>query len=87
MQALWAKGQGALAATTKVDPSIYTPVMKKANDLIAGGTLWIPAYDLSTPPPNAEVGLNMFAQFMNDPSQFMTYLEEAQAQSIEAFKQ
>jgi multiple sugar transport system substrate-binding protein/raffinose/stachyose/melibiose transport system substrate-binding protein len=85
MQAQWAVGQGALAASAKVDPSIYNVVMKKANDLIGSGTMWIPAYDLSTPPPNAEVGLNMFAQFMNDPSQFMSYLDEAQTLSEQAF--
>jgi multiple sugar transport system substrate-binding protein/raffinose/stachyose/melibiose transport system substrate-binding protein len=86
MQALWAKGQGALAASVKVDPSIYNVVMKKANDLIAGGIGWVPAYDLSTTPPNAEIGLNMFALFMNDPSQYATYLADAQTQSAEVFK-
>lgn len=85
MQALWAKGQGALAASADVDTSIYNVVMKKANDLIAGGTKWAAGYDLSTTPPNAEVGLNLFAQLMNDASQYMTYLEDAQVQSAEVF--
>jgi multiple sugar transport system substrate-binding protein/raffinose/stachyose/melibiose transport system substrate-binding protein len=85
MQEKWAVGQGALAATTDVDPTIYNVVMAKANDLINSGTMWIPAYDLSTPPPNAEVGLNMFAQFMDDPANYMQWLEEAQTASEAAF--
>jgi len=85
MQALWAKGQGALAASAEVDTSIYNVIMKEANDLIAGGTKWAAGYDLSTTPPNAEVGLNLFALLMNDASQYMTYLEDAQVQSAEVF--
>ena len=34
--------------------------MKKALDYIAGGTMWLPAYDLSTTPPNAEIGLDLW---------------------------
>jgi len=82
---LWAKGQGALAASAEVDTSIYNVIMKEANDLIAGGTKWAAGYDLSTTPPNAEVGLNLFALLMNDASQYMTYLEDAQVQSAEVF--
>ena len=86
MQLLWAKGQGALPASSKVDTSTFNPVMKKALDYIAGGTMWLPAYDLSTTPPNAEIGLNLFPQMMNDPSQYATYLADAQVQSAEVFK-
>jgi ABC-type glycerol-3-phosphate transport system substrate-binding protein len=86
MQLLWAKGQGALPASSQVDTSTFNPVMKKALGYIQGGTIWLPAYDLSTTPPNAEIGLNLGAQMMNDPSQYMTYLEEAQVQSAEVFK-
>jgi ABC-type glycerol-3-phosphate transport system substrate-binding protein len=85
-QKTWAVGQGALAASAQVDPSMYNSVMKKANDLMGSGTKWLPGYDLSTPPPNAEVGLNLFAQFVNDPSKYKDYLAEAQKASVEAFK-
>ena len=33
-------------------------------------------YDLATPPPVAEVGLNMFQKFMNDPSNIDGLLDE-----------
>jgi multiple sugar transport system substrate-binding protein/raffinose/stachyose/melibiose transport system substrate-binding protein len=86
MQLLWAKGQGALPASAKTDTSSFNPVMKKALDFISGGTMWLPAYDLSTTPPNAEIGLNLGALMMNDPSQYAQYLAEAQTQSAEVFK-
>jgi multiple sugar transport system substrate-binding protein/raffinose/stachyose/melibiose transport system substrate-binding protein len=86
MQLLWAMGQGALPASSKTDTSTFNPVMKKALDYISGGTMWLPAYDLSTTPPNAEIGLNLFALMMNDPSQYATYLADAQVQSAEVFK-
>jgi multiple sugar transport system substrate-binding protein/raffinose/stachyose/melibiose transport system substrate-binding protein len=86
MQLLWAMGQGALPASSKTDTSTFNPVMKKALDYISGGTMWLPAYDLSTTPPNAEIGLNLFALMMNDPSKYATYLADAQVQSAEVFK-
>ncbi len=86
MQLLWAKGQGALPASSLVDTSTFNPVMKKALDYIASGTIWLPAYDLSTTPPNAEIGLNLGAQMMNDPSEYATYLADAEVQSAEVFK-
>ncbi len=85
-QLLWAVGQGALPAVAQTDTSTFNVVMQKALGYIAGGTLWKPAYDLSTTPPNAEIGLNLTAQMMNDPAQYMTYLEEAAALSAEVFK-
>jgi ABC-type glycerol-3-phosphate transport system substrate-binding protein len=86
MQLLWAKGQGALPASSQTDTSTFNPVMKKALDYISGGTIWLPAYDLSTTPPNAEIGLDLGAMMMNDPSQYATYLAEAQVKSAEVFK-
>ena len=86
MQLLWAMGQGALPASSQTDTSTFNPVMKKALDYINSGTMWLPAYDLSTTPPNAEIGLNLFALMMNDPSLYATYLADAQVQSAEVFK-
>lgn len=86
MQLKWASGQGALPASSQTDTSTFNPVMKKAMDYISSGTMWLPAYDLSTTPPNAEIGLNLFAQMMDDPSLYATYLEDAQAQSADVFK-
>ena len=67
-QAIWAKGQGALAANANVDPAIYSSVMSKALDNVKAADIFAFNYDLATTPPMAEGGLNMFAKFMDDPS-------------------
>ncbi|MCL4238953.1 MAG: extracellular solute-binding protein [Anaerolineae bacterium] len=83
-QELWAVGQGALAASTAVDPGIYSPVMAKAAEHLAS-VMFLGGYDLSTTPPMAEGGLDMFAMFMNDPSGYQEYLEIAQEVADDVF--
>lgn len=83
-QAIWAKGQGALAANKNTDPSIYNSVMKKAADYL-GQVQFLSGYDLSTTPPMATGGLNMFAQFMNDPSKYQDYLTQTEATAKQVF--
>ena len=86
VQAGWAQAQGALAPSMKVDPAIYNVVMAKANDQVAGAEVFAFNYDLATTPPMAEGGLNMFAQFMNDPANFADYLAETEAVAAEVFQ-
>ncbi|MBK8049176.1 MAG: extracellular solute-binding protein [Anaerolineales bacterium] len=86
VQAAWAQAQGALAPSMKVDASIYNEVMKKASDQVAGAEGFAFNYDLATTPPMAEGGLNMFAQFMNDPSKYSDYLAETENVAKEVFK-
>lgn len=86
-QATWALGQGALSPNVNVDPSLYTSVMQHALDVVAAADTFAFNYDLATTPPMAEGGLNMFAQFMNDPSGYQGYLEETQAVAEEVFAQ
>lgn len=87
VQGNWAQIQGALSANVNVDPAIYTPVMKKALDTIKAAQAFAFNYDLATPPPVAEVGLSMFAKFMDDPSGYEGLLQESQTAAAEAFKQ
>lgn len=84
-QAIWAKGQGALSPNVNVDPAIYDVVMKKALDTVAAADAFAFNYDLATTPPMAEGGLNMFAQFMDDPSGYMDYLAQTQNVAEEVF--
>jgi ABC-type glycerol-3-phosphate transport system substrate-binding protein len=84
-QAIWAKGQGALAANKNTDPSIYNSVMKKAADYLAQ-TAFLSGYDLSTTPPMATGGLNMFAEMMNDPSKYQDYMTQTEAVAKDVFK-
>jgi multiple sugar transport system substrate-binding protein/raffinose/stachyose/melibiose transport system substrate-binding protein len=86
LQANWAKVQGALSPNVGVDPSIYTPVQQKALELVKGAATYAFNYDLATPPPVAEVGLNMFAKFMSDSSNIDGLLAETQKGAADAFK-
>lgn len=87
VQAEWAGIQGALSANVNVDPSTYTPVMQHALETINKAEAFAFNYDLATPPPVAEVGLSMFARFMDDPASYEVILEETQTAAAEAFKE
>jgi multiple sugar transport system substrate-binding protein/raffinose/stachyose/melibiose transport system substrate-binding protein len=85
-QAAWAKAQGALSPNVKVDPAGYSPVMRRALDVVANAKAFAFNYDLATTPPAAEVGLSMFAEFMNNPADYPQQLARAQTQVSEVFK-
>lgn len=87
VQAKWAGIQGALSANVNVDPASYTPVMQRALKTVADAQAFAFNYDLATPPPVAEVGLSMFARFMDDPSQVDAILEQVTGDAAKAFKQ
>jgi len=84
-QALWAKAQGALAAVKNVPADTYSSVQKKCADYL-GTVQFLGGYDLSTTPPMAEGGLDMFAKFMNDTSKYKDYLKETEAVAKNVFK-
>lgn len=83
-QALWSQGSGALAASSEVSDDIYSEVRAKAADVLRNST-FLSGYDLSTVPEMADVGLNMFAQFMFDSSGYMDYLEQVEAERVLVF--
>ncbi len=84
-QVEWANVQGALSGNVNVDPSVYTSVMQRASAAVAAAEAFAFNYDLATPPPVAEVGLSMFAQFMDDPSDYEALLADTQKSAMEAF--
>ena len=86
LQANWAKVQGALSPNVNVGEASYTPVQQKALGYVTAAATFAFNYDLATPPPVAEVGLNMFAKFLNDPSKIDGLLTETQAAAADAFK-
>ena len=87
VQAGWTIGQGALSANVNVDPTVYNAVMQKANATVAAADHFAFNYDLATPPPVAEVGLSMFQEFMNDPSQADDILSNAASAAAAAFQE
>ena len=87
VQASWTDTFGALSANVKVDPSAYNVVMQKAFSTVADAETFAFNYDLATPPPVAEVGLDMFARFMDDPSSYEQILNETQTAAADAFEE
>ncbi len=87
VQAGWTKGQGALSANVNVDPMEYNAVMQKANATVAAADHFAFNYDLATPPPVAEVGLSMFAEFMDDPTRADDILADAAEAAADAFQE
>ena len=87
VQAKWASIQGALSANVNVDAKSYTPVMQHALDVVKNAQAFAFNYDLATPPPVAEVGLSAFAQFIDNPGDVKSILDQTQAAAAAAFKQ
>ncbi|MFY0620138.1 MAG: extracellular solute-binding protein [Pelagimonas sp.] len=87
VQASWSGAQGALSANVNVDPTSYNDVMLKAFNTVADSEVFAFNYDLATPPPVAEVGLSMFARFMDDPSKVDEILSQAAGDASAAFSQ
>ncbi len=86
VQASWTKAQGALSANVKVSPSNYSAVMQKASATVAKAAGFAFNYDLATPPPVAEVGLSMFAHFLDDPAKAKEILAQAEIDAKAAFR-
>lgn len=85
-QANWSKVQGALSPNVKIDPSVYTPVQLKALGYVNAAPSHVFNYDLATPPAVAEVGLDMFAKFLNNSADIDGLLAATQAGAVDAFK-
>ena len=84
-QLKWALEQGALPPNANADTSQLNPVMAKALVEVGKADSYSFNYDLATPPPVAEVGLDMFQAFMDDPSSYADLQASTQADATDAF--
>ena len=84
-QLTWALEQGALPPNSNADTTQLNPVMAKALVEVGKADSYSFNYDLATPPPVAEVGLDMFQAFMDDPSGYADLLSSAQSDAQAAF--
>ena len=71
-------GTGALAPNTNVDDSMYNVLQMKIKDYCAVVPNWAFNYDLATPPPVADVGLDAFAKFIDSPGNYKSILEDTE---------
>lgn len=73
------RSTGAMAPSLQVADGSYSPLKKAIRAEIAKTRFWAFNYDLATPPGRAEIGLNLFAEFMDQPDQYMELLGKAEA--------
>ena len=85
VQWAFAEGAGNLAPSLMVDTSNYNDVVARIAGEIAESAVYAFNYDLATPPPVAEVGLNSFSEFMANPGDYEAMLERVQADAQAEF--
>ncbi len=79
-------GSGALAPNKNVPDTTYNALQLKVKALLATIPNWAFNYDLATPPPVADVGLDAFAKFIDSPGDYMSILKETEAGAKAAFE-
>ena len=80
VQELVGRGTGALAPNQSVSSSAYSPLKNGIRSEIAKSNVWAFNYDLATHPQRAEIGLNLFSEFVEFPDQYLLLLDKAEAQ-------
>lgn len=78
-----AAGSGALSPLSTLPASVYSPMKSLIKREVAQSRNWAFAYDLSTPPAKAAVGLNAFKRFLANSSDIDGFLRDLQ-QRMEA---
>lgn len=68
-------GSGALSPSIEVLPDSSTPIQNKINKELKSISNWAFNYDLATPPKVAELGLQLFEQFLKNPSKYNELLK------------
>ncbi len=85
VQWAFAEGAGNLAPSLLVDTGNYNDVVARIAAEIAADPVFAFNYDLATPPPVAEVGLNSFSEFMQNPGDYEAMLERVQEAAAAEF--
>ena len=78
VQEIVSRGTGAFAPNLAVGSSAYSPLKNAIRSEIAESSVWAFNYDLATRPENAEIGLSLFAEFLEFPDQYSMLLEKAE---------
>ena len=73
------RGTGALAPSLEVEAEkIYSPLKMAVAAEVSRAAAWAFNYDLATAPERAEVGLDLFAEFVEFPDQYKYLLDAAE---------
>lgn len=80
------QGSGAIAPNKNILTSFYTPLQQRIIQAINSTPQWAFNYDLATPPPVAEIGLNGFFQFLQNPNAYQDILVTVEQGVQKAFQ-
>lgn len=78
-------GTGALAPNVNVPDSMYNVLQLKIKEYAGAVPNWAFNYDLATPPPVADVGLDAFARFIDNPDDYVEILENTEQRAQAAW--
>ena len=81
VQELYAPAKGGLSVTKTAKPA-FDVVQSKEVPMLANTPFYAFNYDLATPPPVADVGLNAFVELWDNPDDYLGILQRIQ-QKIE----
>ena len=84
-QATFNSGTGALAPNSEVSDDIYNALQLDVKAYLATVPNWAYNYDLATPPPVADVGLDAFTKFIDGPAAYHDILSDTQEGAEAAF--
>lgn len=79
-QASISRAMGAVAPNLQVLDRHYSPFKLALREQISRADAWAFNYDLATAPERAEIGLNLFRDFLDAPDQYRSQLKHAAAQ-------
>lgn len=79
------QGSGALAPSRAIPTSFYTPMQGRIAKEVRNAAGWAFNYDLATPPAVAEMGLDAFKAFLENPKLYRTILLDLNTKSKKYF--
>ena len=77
---------GSFSPNITMPVSFYTDLQQRMLHTMNTTPYWAFNYDLATPPPVAEIGLNSFAEFLAEPDRYPDILKETQERVIPFFQ-
>lgn len=78
---------GAISPNQNMPADFYTPMQRRIRKAIRETPHWAFNYDLATPPPVADVGLDSFAKFVKQPDRYLEILEQTEKMAKQRFRE
>jgi ABC-type glycerol-3-phosphate transport system substrate-binding protein len=86
VQAWLSQASGGIAPGREVPENLYSPLKKAVYAEITSASAWAFNYDLAASPDRAEIGLDLFAEFIEFPDQYRMLLNKAEGRLSSSLK-